>query len=156
VVDDGRLLGVITLDDFVAHVARALDGQAPTPVAALMTRAPIATVPVLAPLDEADALMRAFQVRHLPVTRLGRVVGILSDRDVIDAHDRAGEEATELLVGEAMTVAPITVAPDDDARTAGFTLIDRRIGALPVLRGAQLLGVLTKSDYLRYAARVAP
>jgi CBS domain-containing protein len=155
IVDNGRLLGVITLDDMVRHAIALLEEYAEaygTRAAAsrLMTWWPIAHVHPFARLEEAEAMMRSYAVRHLPVVRLGHVVGIVSDRDVLEAHRRF--DGCDQLVGDAMTAAPITIEPDTDAVEAAHTLIDRRVGALPVLRRELLLGILTKGDFLEWVS----
>ena len=89
VVDGQRLVGIITERDLTAALAEGAD-LAITPVADYMTAAP----EVLRPDSElADAahVMLELGVRHLPVVRGGRLVGVLSMRDVLGAEDHGDE-----------------------------------------------------------------
>jgi CBS domain-containing protein len=122
-------------------------------VGELMTPAPVATVELLEEVAFAEAKMEVFHVRHLPVMRRGRVVGIFSDRDLYECYRRHGALAREMMIGEVMTVAPFTVGVESDAVEAARSLVDRQIGALPVMRGDELAGILSKSDFLHYIRR---
>ena len=87
VFEGQRLVGIITERDLTAAVAEGAD-PATTPVADYMTAAP----EVLRPDSElADAAHTMLQlgVRHLPVVQGGRLVGVLSMRDVLEAEDEA-------------------------------------------------------------------
>ena len=105
----------------------------------LMTPRPF-SIPVGAPLVDALLIMRKEGVRHLPVVDDDRLVGILSDRDILLRITPAiGEEAdpdTEplsLLVEEVMTPSPITVRETDDVAAVTDIMISERIGAIPVV-----------------------
>jgi acetoin utilization protein AcuB len=103
--------------------------------------------------------MRTGPFRHLPVMNGDRLVGILSDRDLLSAlsstkadttiAERLCEKAT-ITAGEVMTRSPITTSPEALAVAAGRTLLSKKIGALPVLRAARLVGILTEMDFLAY------
>jgi CBS domain-containing protein len=154
VVDGEELVGVVTRNDLMEHALAYLEehdrsGFA-TPVARLMTRTPLATADALDNVDEADALMRHYGVRHLPVTSGGRLVGILSDRDILESWWARPETGAAMLVGEAMTPMVETTSPGSEATTAGHVLLAESIGAMPVLRQGELVGILSKGDYLRY------
>ena len=82
VVDDGgRLLGIVTERDLLHAMA---DGRAPgsTPVAGYMSRPPVAVEPE-ADCAAAARLMVRHGIRHLPVTRAGRPVGMVTARDLL-------------------------------------------------------------------------
>jgi CBS domain-containing protein len=83
VLDGQRLVGIVTERDLTAALAEGAD-PVTTPVSDYMTPAP----EVLGPDSElADAahLMVELGIRHLPIVRSGRLVGVLSMRDVLDA-----------------------------------------------------------------------
>ena len=112
------------------------------------------------PLMDAAAAMAQRGVRHLPVVdTMGRVVGILSDRDVrsaIGMPSRALGETTltareaSYRVIDAMTPEPRTLRPDEPLAMAGAALIDDRIGALPVVDDDDLLvGIISYIDALQ-------
>jgi CBS domain-containing protein len=91
VLEGQRLVGIITERDVTAAMAEGADPVI-TPVSDYMTAAP----EVLGPDSElADAahLMLELGIRHLPIVRSGRLVGVLSMRDVLDADTRHGERA---------------------------------------------------------------
>ena len=89
VLEGQRLVGIVTERDLTAALAEGADAEV-TPVSDYMTPAP----EVLRPDNElADAahLMLELGIRHLPVVRSGRLVGVLSMRDVLDADTRHAE-----------------------------------------------------------------
>ena len=84
VVDRERLIGIVTERDIVRAVADGARVEL-TPAADYMTPAP-ATIGPEADLEHAIAVMAALRVRHLPVVEAGRLVGMVSLRDVLDAE----------------------------------------------------------------------
>lgn len=81
---DGRMQGIVTQWDFLAKVvARGID-PATTPVSALAS-APVSSCDVEAPTDEVVARMAREGIRRMVVTQAGRVVGMITSRDVIQA-----------------------------------------------------------------------
>jgi CBS domain-containing protein len=123
-----------------------------TTVADLMTRGP-ATVRDRALLEKAVVEMEALDVRHLPVVdAAGRVVGMLSDRDV---RRWVGRGMRGALVSQAMTREVLVVAPETLAREAAVLMMDRKIGGLPVVDEREtLVGIVTETDFLRVAYHV--
>ncbi len=97
----------------------------------------------------ADMQMGAF--RHLPVLdERGRLVGILSDRDVLRALSRPKETT----IAEVMSRDPVTVTPDSAAHLAARIMLDRKFGALPVVgEDGRLIGLITETDFLEVARR---
>jgi CBS domain-containing protein len=80
VVDNGRLLGIVTLGD-AKHLEQ--DAWPSTPVATIMTRAPLKTVSPDAELSVAIALMAESGLHQLPVLQGGDVVGLLGRADIV-------------------------------------------------------------------------
>lgn len=91
---------------------------------------------------EAQALLRKHAVRQLPVVREGRLVGIVTDRDL-----RAASAAVET-VNQVMTGKPMVVGPNAPVDEAARVLRAHKIGALPVVEGKALIGIITASDVL--------
>jgi len=128
----------------------------------LMTPAPLATAHALDDAEYADSLMKEYNVRHLPVVSEGRLLGIISDADVLRAFSSI-EDPAEILVQEIMTATLRTTMPETPAHSAGQVLLRQHVGALPVLRDAHLVrpketnlvGILSKADFLRYLTTAA-
>jgi acetoin utilization protein AcuB len=104
-------------------------------------------------------MMKTRRLRHLPVLdRGGRLVGIVTDRDLrqvtfAPALERRlpnlSEALKALTVGEIMTRGVVTVRPSAEIREAARLMHERKIGALPVVDGDRLMGIVTESDVLR-------
>ncbi|HEX9103776.1 MAG TPA: CBS domain-containing protein [Polyangia bacterium] len=160
VVAHGELVGLITLTELVELAVGLLEGEArrygAAPIVAhLMTCTPI-TVSPDSTLATAEALMAAMPIRHLPVCEHDRLVGIVAQRDLVWALRAMVRPASEVLVGDVMTPKPKTATPDCEAARAGRMLLQHGIGALPVVRGERLIGILSKRDFLRHLLSLAP
>jgi acetoin utilization protein AcuB len=123
----------------------------------LISRTPV-TVGRATPVLEARRMMLERRVRHLLVTENEKLVGIVTDRDIrlnmpSPATTLSVWELNYLLarltVGEVMTKSVIVVEPERDAREAAAILLSEKIGALPVLDGETLIGIVTETDFLR-------
>jgi acetoin utilization protein AcuB len=127
----------------------------------LMTGAPITVSPQTGVFEARQTMLKE-RIRHLLVTEGGRMVGIVTDRDIrlnlpSQATSLSVWEVNHLLsrltVGEVMTKGVIITGPDQEARAAARLMLEHKIGALPVLDGAHLVGILTETDILRAFAR---
>ncbi len=101
---------------------------------------------------EALALCRERRIRHLPVLEAGRLVGIVSDRDLRSAAPGLGDPARasaleKIRVSEVMTRDVVTTRPDDPIEEAANRMREKRIGCLPV-EDERLVGILTSSDVM--------
>lgn len=123
----------------------------------------VATLDADDTLDLADDIMKLGRIRHLPVVECGKVVGILSERDLFRAAvssllhvGRRGEREwfAGVPVATVMTTTVVTVSPTTPIRTAVQLMLDARIGCLPVVEGDELVGLLGESDCLRHLAHV--
>jgi CBS domain-containing membrane protein len=156
VLEDGHLAGIFTATDALRFAVGLLEREARQPgpianVSRLMTIRPLATVQPATVLADAWELMRSAGVRHLPVADAGSIVGILCDRDVLAASRASPETLRDqptVLVADAMSPRVVTIQADRPALDAARMLLRRRLGALPVLRGSELLGMITVSDFL--------
>ena len=115
----------------------------------VMAPSPVAVRPG-STLAAARALMDESDIRHLPVVDGdGRVLGILSHRDLVRAEGRGEQKVT---VGELMTENVLVVAAGNRLCEASELMLDHKIGALPVVDGDDVLvGIITETDFLRIA-----
>jgi CBS domain-containing protein len=112
-------------------------------------------------LTIAEDIMAMKRVRHLPVVEDGRLVGILSQRDLFKAAlstamgfgEKARKEFLKTVsVKEVMTEEVFSIDPDSDVKAAARQMLDRRVGCLPVVEKGKLVGVITETDLLRVVA----
>lgn len=104
------------------------------------------------PLTKAWATMGKLRVRHLPVLYDGRLVGIVSDRDLLVRATRGSDgqlRLPESPVGEAMTMNPIAVPSTTPVSKVAALMLQHRIDSIPIvdLEG-QLWGLVTSSDLI--------
>jgi acetoin utilization protein AcuB len=103
-------------------------------------------------LEQAHALMRAQRVRHLPVLRGGKLVGILSQRDLMLIESLPGVDAKDVPVEDAMTTDIYTVAPTMPVAEVATTMADRKLGSAIVTDHDRVVGVFTVTDACRALA----
>jgi acetoin utilization protein AcuB len=103
-------------------------------------------------------LIRQRGIRHLPVVEGGRLVGIVTDRDIRQASPSSATSLEihelhylleKLKVCDVMTTNVVTVAPGTPIDEAARLMLQHRIGSLPVLRGEDLVGIITETDMLQ-------
>lgn len=116
-------------------------------VADLMTPQPT----VLGPrhhLKRAAEEMRLGEIRHLPIVdSQGRLVGLLTQRDLLAAGD-----ALSRPIGEVMRTDIKSVAPESLAREAAYLILRHAIGCVPVVEpNGKVIGIVTDSDFVRVA-----
>jgi acetoin utilization protein AcuB len=121
-----------------------MNAHSPT-VAEYMTRGPYAVEPS-EPLGEARRLMERHGIRHLPVATHGKLVGVLSDRDLELVWMLAHGPSDALTVEDAMTEQPYTIAPDTEVSEAAREMAKRKIGSAIVVEGPRVAGVFTSTD----------
>lgn len=120
----------------------------PTCVEDIMTRSVVTLSPEQG-FGEALALMANRPFRHiLVVEKDARLVGVISDRDLLRLLAR-GHEWKNISVGEVMTKETVTVKPETPVSVAVGEMLVRRINCLPVIdRDKRLCGIVTSTDLL--------
>lgn len=139
----------------------------------VMSRDPI-TIDPEAPIATAIAVMRDKSVRHLPVVDdAGRLLGMISDRDLRDAvfapafaehlslvarRRLRGLSATleGLRIKDVMTWDAVTTKPEASLAQAAAVMFEGRFGSLPVVEKDELVGIITERDVLRALAQTLP
>lgn len=119
---------------------------------------PVITVAPETPIHDAIHLMRSERIRRAPVVAHGRLAGIVSMKDLLNASPSS---ATTLSVWELnyllskLTVEPImtrevlTVTEATPIEEAARLMADRRVGGLPVLRDGEVVGIITETDLFK-------
>ena len=113
-------------------------------------------------LAEAKELMEKGNFRHLPVVDAdGKLVGIVTDRDMRDAHpssllddesyQKTLDKVLKHTIGEIMTAKPITVAPYYTLQDTLLIIGKKKVGALPVVDEGMLVGLVTEHDFMNIA-----
>lgn len=123
---------------------------ATTRIADLMTPHPITCTPSTT-VAEAAGLMRDKQVSCLLVLQDSRLVGIVTNRDLVKRALAEGLP-TDAPITEAMSPEPITLAPGALGSDVLHAMLERRIGHLPVVEGKRVIGVVTQTDLTRHQA----
>jgi acetoin utilization protein AcuB len=128
-------------------------------------------VHVVRPRDSiahARELIERHRINQLPVTVEGRVIGIVTDRDLRDAFPsiletlvpprrrprKTGVDPKDILVEDVMTPNVITLGPQDTVDEAARIMRRERIGAIPIVEHGKLVGVITRSDVLEAYAEL--
>lgn len=131
-----------------------------TPVSEIM-RTKFVTLKTSDRLDLADDVMKLGRIRHMPVLDGQRLVGVVSQRDLLAAslskaldfdalHRRTFMRS--VLVEEVMSRDVVTITPDTPIGEASQLMIRRKIGCLPVVDSQGLaVGLITETDLLRAA-----
>ncbi len=118
-------------------------------VAHWMTAQPV-TISPNDPITLAHKLMQEGNFRSLPVVGGGRLIGMITDRDVRSAM---GKSET-LTVDEVMSRDLITVTSNTSIFDASRLLVERRIGAVPVIEDGQFIGIISTDDLIKAFAEV--
>lgn len=121
----------------------------------------IVTIGVGDRLSTVEDIMTLGRVRHMPVVQGGRLVGVVSERDLLRASlsNLTGfdkEERRAFLNGveiaRVMSAPPIVIDADASVEEAALVMAERKIGCLPAISRDTLVGMLTETDLLRFFA----
>jgi CBS domain-containing protein len=118
-----------------------------------------ATLDLNETLDLAESIMKLGRIRHMPVVDDGKVVGIVSQRDMFRSalitslgfgRKTTGALIKTIKIKEIMTEEVFTISSDASIKEAARQMMEKKIGCLPVLEGDRLIGIITETDMLRY------
>ena len=112
-----------------------------------------------ASLSEAINLLKQYRIRRLPVLKKGKLIGIISDRDLKEASPSKATSLdiwelhylmSKIIVKSIMTKNPVTVSPDTTIERAAILMFDNKFGGLPVIdKEGKLAGILTEQDVFK-------
>ncbi|MFN8566494.1 MAG: CBS and ACT domain-containing protein [Kouleothrix sp.] len=110
------------------------------------------------PVPEALTMMRREHIRRMPVVQNGKLIGIVTDRDLLHASASSATTLSiwelnyllsKLTVEKVMSIDVLTVTEATPIEEAARTMADNKIGGLPVLRDGHVVGMITETDLFR-------
>ena len=125
----------------------------------------LVTVSVSERLSTVEDIMTLGHVRHMPVVQGGKLVGVVSERDLLRASlsvlsEHRGAERRAFLhvveIARVMSAPAIVIGPDSTVDEAARVMAEKKIGCLPVVENDHLLGMVTETDVLRCMAGIGP
>ena len=119
---------------------------------------PVITISPDMPISEALNLMKKERIRRAPVVKDGKLAGIVSDKDLLNASPspvttlsiwEMNYLLSKVTVSQVMTGNVMTVTEDTPIEQAARIMADNKIGGLPVLRGGHVVGIITETDLFK-------
>ena len=126
-------------------------------VGARMSR-PVISVSPEAPINEVLAMFRKEHIRRAPVMKDGKLVGIVSDRDLLNASPSPVTSLSiwelnylisKVTIKDVMTKKVVTVDQDTPIEEAARIMADKKIGGLPVVSAGKVVGIITETDLFK-------
>jgi tRNA nucleotidyltransferase (CCA-adding enzyme) len=114
---------------------------------------PVRTVTPEMPLSELALSLQEWGHTGAPVVRDGKLVGVISRRDVERAQR---EDRGSLPVSSCMAHTPRTIGPDAPLTEALEQMQTHNIGRLPVVEGERIVGIISREDVLGYLYEQSP
>lgn len=108
-----------------------------------------------ATVAEAETTMRDAAIHHLPVIDEGRLVGLLTARDLAVASSVSPEMPQTMTVREVITSRPVTVSKGTKLSDVVASMLDERVGVVVVVDGGRVVGILTHHDVFRHLGEKA-
>jgi CBS domain-containing protein len=106
------------------------------------------------PVAEAAKVMARENVGSVPVVEGGKLLGVVTDRDLVVRLLAEGRDPQSTTVGEIASTDPVTLSPDDELDKALQLLARHQVRRLPVVEGERLVGIVAQADIARHADEV--
>jgi len=119
---------------------------------------PVITVSPDLPINEALTMMKQDHIRRMPVIQDGKLVGIVSDKDLLNASPSPATSLSvwelnyllsKITVKDVMTKKVITIDVKTPIEEAARIMADNKIGGMPVLRDSKVVGIITETDLFK-------
>ena len=110
----------------------------------------VTTIAPEATVKRAADWLRAKNIGALVVTSDNTILGLISEREIVHALSRQGEGVGSMLVKEIMQHGVATVSPDDSVNRVMNLMTHHRVRHMLVMRGAQLLGIVSIGDIVKH------
>ncbi|MBW3592910.1 MAG: CBS domain-containing protein [Actinobacteria bacterium] len=98
---------------------------------------------------DAARVMASEDVGPVPVVEGGRLVGIVTDRDLVVRILAEGKDPSSTTIGEIASSDLVAVQPDDELEQAERLMAERQVRRLPVVEGDRLVGIIAQADIAR-------
>jgi len=119
---------------------------------------PVITIAPDLPITEAVNLMRKEHIRRTPVVKGGKLVGIVSDKDLLNASPSPATSLSiwemnyllsKIKVEDVMTAEILSIDVDTPVEEAARIMADNKIGGLPVMKNNRVVGMITETDLFK-------
>ncbi len=119
---------------------------------------PVISVTPDTPINDALAMFRKEHIRRAPVMKDGKLVGIVSERDLLNASPspvttlsiwEMNYLISKVTIKNVMTKKVITVEQDTPIEEAARIMADKKIGGVPVVSGGKVVGIITETDLFK-------
>jgi len=109
-------------------------------------------------MRKALRIIKDHKIRRLPVVKKGKLVGIVTDRDLKEASPSKATTLdvheiyyllSEIKVKDIMAKNPIAIGPDESVEKAAAIMLENRLSGLPVIEDKNLVGIITQTDIFK-------
>jgi acetoin utilization protein AcuB len=105
-------------------------------------------------LDRAHEVMRTHRIRHLPVLEGGKLVGMVTERDLHLVETLRDVDPSKVTVEDAMATHVYAVEPDAALDVVAETLAEHKYGSAVVIQNGKVVGIFTTNDACRALAEL--
>ena len=110
----------------------------------------VATIAPDASVKRAADWLRAKNIGALVVVRDNAILGLISEREIVDAMSRHGDAAGSMLVKDVMQYGVTTVSPGESVNRVMNLMTHHRVRHMPVVQGGKLVGIVSIGDVVKY------